>query len=132
MPLDWSPLLYVFRREQRFLLTTHVRPDPDGLGSMLGLADVLEGMGKSVRMVISSIWPPRYNFLDPERRIARFAPPGDEYRDADAVVILDTGTWNQLGDFGKFLPMLSCPKLVVDHHVSQDDLGATRLVDTSA
>ncbi len=132
MPIDWSPFVDVVHRNKRFLLTTHVRPDPDGLGSQLGLADVLEEMGKEARLVIASVWPPRYDFLDPEKRIRRFVPPGDEYRNVDAVVVLDTGTWNQLGDFGTFLKTLSCEKVVIDHHLSQDDLGALRLVDTTA
>ena len=131
MAIDWAPFVSFVQRGQRFLLTTHVRPDPDGIGSMLGLSAILEGMGKTTRMVISSVWPPRYDFMDPERRIARFAP-SDEYRRVDGVVILDTGTWNQLGDFGDFLKTLTCPKMVIDHHLSQDDLGATRLVDTTA
>jgi phosphoesterase RecJ-like protein len=132
MPLDWSPLVDVVRRCQRFVLTTHVRPDPDAIGSSLALAEALEGMGKQVRVVISSVWPPRYNFMDPTRRIVGFAKPGDEYRDADAVIVLDTGTWGQLGDFGTLMKTLACPKVVIDHHVSQDDLGAARLVDTSS
>jgi phosphoesterase RecJ-like protein len=130
--LDWSPFVDVVRRCQRFVLTTHVRPDPDAIGSSLALAEVLEGMGKQVRAVISSVWPPRYDFMDPTRRIAGFKKPGDEYRDADAVIVIDTGTWSQLGDFGDFMKTLACPKVVIDHHVSQDDLGATRLVDMSA
>ena len=55
-------------RHRRFLLTTHVRPDADGLGSMLGLAEVLRRQGKEVRLLIASAWPPRYDFLDPENR----------------------------------------------------------------
>src|SRR5437588_6100216 len=35
MPLDWTPLVEIVHRHQRFLLTTHIRPDGDGLGSML-------------------------------------------------------------------------------------------------
>jgi phosphoesterase RecJ-like protein len=132
MPIDWSPFVDVVRRSNRFLLTTHIRPDPDGLGSQLGLADALEEMGKAVRLVIASNWPPRYDFLDPDKRIRRFAPPGDEYRDVDAVVVLDTATWNQLGDFGPFLKSLACAKVVIDHHLSWDDLGAQRFVDTSS
>lgn len=132
MPIDWSPFVEIVRRSERFVLTTHVRPDPDGLGSVLGLAEILEGMGKKVRMCISSVWPPRYNFMDPARRIARFAPPGDEFRATDAVIVLDTGTWNQLGEFGDFLKTLTCQKVVVDHHISQDELGALRLVDTGS
>ncbi|MEI7683599.1 MAG: bifunctional oligoribonuclease/PAP phosphatase NrnA [Planctomycetota bacterium] len=132
MPLDWSPLVNVVGRCKNFVLTTHMRPDPDGLGSALGLAGVLEGMGKRVRVVIAGVWPPRYDFLDPTRRVACVHLPGDEYRDADAFIVLDTGTWNQLGDVGTLLKSLTCTKLVIDHHLSQDDLGATRLVDTSA
>jgi phosphoesterase RecJ-like protein len=132
MPLDWSPLVDVVHRHQRFVLTTHVRPDPDGLGSQIALADVLEGLGKQVQLVISSDWPPRYNFLDPQRRIARFVPPGAVYQNAEAIIVLDTGTWNQLGAFGEYLKNSPAVKLVIDHHLSQDDLGAIRLVDTTA
>lgn len=132
MAIDWTPFADLVRRHQKFLITTHVRPDPDGLGSQLGLADVLERMGKHVRLVISSNWPPRYDFMDPGKRIRRFQLPGDEYRDAEVIVILDTGTWAQLGDFGPFMKTVTVPKVVIDHHLSQDDLGALRLLDTSA
>jgi phosphoesterase RecJ-like protein len=132
MPLDWGPFVDFVRRHGQFLLTTHVRPDGDGLGSMLALADALERLGKSARMAVASTLPPRYDFLDPHRRIRRFSPPGAEYRDADAVVVLDTGTWNQLGDFGTFLRTHDAPRAVIDHHLTQDDLGATRFVDTTA
>jgi phosphoesterase RecJ-like protein len=132
MPLDWSPFVELVRRHQRFLLTTHIRPDADGLGSQLALAEVLRGQGKDVRLVIASSWPPRYDFLDPQRQIERFQPPGDRWVNVEAVIILDTGTWNQLGDFGDFLRSLSVPKVVIDHHKTQDDLGAQRFVDTSA
>jgi phosphoesterase RecJ-like protein len=132
MPLDWSPFVDLVRRHQSFLLTTHVRPDGDGLGSMLALGDVLEQNGKSVSMVVASVLPPRYNFLDPTRKIHRFELPGDAYREADMAIVLDTGTWNQLGDFGTFLRGLSVPKVVIDHHLTQDDLGASRFVDTTA
>jgi phosphoesterase RecJ-like protein len=131
MPIDWTPFVDLVRRHQRFLLTTHVRPDPDGLGSQLALADVLEGMGRQVRMVIASSWPPRYDFLDPERRIERFAAPKDG-ADFDVIVVLDTGTWNQLGDFGDWMKTSKAKKIIIDHHVTQDDLGGIRLVDTSA
>src|SRR6516164_4894421 len=131
--LDWTPFVDLVKRHQRFLVTTHIRPDPDGLGSQLGLAEALQHLGKEVRMVIASTWPPRYNFLDPEpKRIKRFTPPGDDLRDVDAVIVVDTGTWNQLGEFAPFLKSLSAKKVVIDHHPTQDDLGAIRFVDTSS
>src|SRR4051812_13865834 len=103
MPLDWAPFVDLVSRHQRFLLTTHVRPDGDGLGSMLALAVALEQRGKVVHTVVASAIPMRYDFLDPGRRISRFELPGEAYRDAETAVVLDTGAWNQLGDFGTFL-----------------------------
>jgi phosphoesterase RecJ-like protein len=130
--IDWTPFVALVRRHQHFLLTTHVRPDGDGLGSQRALADVLRGQGKSVQMVIASTLPPRYQFLNADGAIARFSPPGERWRQAEVAVVLDTGTWNQLGDFGPFLQGLSAAKVVIDHHQTQDDLGAITLVDTSA
>ncbi len=134
MPIDWSPFVDLVRRHQHFVLTTHIRPDGDGLGSMLALADTLEAppLSKTVRMTVASVLPPRYDFLDPARRIRRFETPGALYRDAEAAIILDTGTWNQLGEFGEFLRSRPIAKAVIDHHLTQDDLGAIRLVDTTA
>ena len=133
MPIDWPSLADFLRRHQTVLLMTHSRPDADGLGSQLALADALRRIGKTPRVVIPSKLPPRYQFLDPDRSvIEQFHPPGDGYRDVDAVLILDTGTWNQLDDFGPFLKSLTVPKAVLDHHRTQDDLGADRFVDVTA
>jgi phosphoesterase RecJ-like protein len=133
MPLDWTPFVELVRRSNRFLVMTHVRPDGDALGSELALAAALRQQGKQARVVIASNLPPRYKFLDADgTKIERFTAPGDGFRNCDAVIIVDTGTWNQIGDFGPFLKTLNVPKMVIDHHRTQDDLGAIHLVDTSA
>src|SRR5438876_4355480 len=132
MPIDWSPFVDFVRRHQPFLLTTHVRPDGDGLGSMLALDEILRRQGKEVQLAIASSSPPRYRFLDPGGRVHHFRLPGEEFRRAEAVLVLDTGTWNQLGDFAKFLPGLNAAKAVIDHHMTQDDLGGHLFVDTTA
>jgi phosphoesterase RecJ-like protein len=132
MPLDWAPFVDVVRRHQRFLLTTHIRPDGDGLGSMQALALVLRQMGKEVRLVIASKLPPRYAFLTAAGPIEQFALGGESFRDVEVAMVLDTGTWNQLGPFGPFFRELPVVKLVIDHHQTQDDLGALLFVDTTA
>jgi phosphoesterase RecJ-like protein len=132
MSLDWSTFVEFAHSHQQFLLLTHVRPDADALGSQIGMADALSQIGKSARTVIGSTFPERYRFLDPEQRIERYQPTGDFFRSADAIIILDTGTWNQLGECGPPLREREVPKFVIDHHLTQDDLGATRLVDVSS
>jgi phosphoesterase RecJ-like protein len=132
MPVDWSPFVDIVRRHERFLLTTHIRPDGDGLGSMVALAEVLKRQGKEVQMTIASSFPPRYRFLDPEAHILQFTTAGNLGAQAEVVIVLDTGTWNQLATFGPFLRGLPAEKVVIDHHQTQDDLGALRLVDVTA
>jgi bifunctional oligoribonuclease and PAP phosphatase NrnA len=135
MAIDWVPLADLIETHDRFLVTTHVRPDGDALGSEVGMAGLLRQKGKDVRVVNSSPTPPRYDFLDPEAKL--FERIGDdvsaeELADRQAVIILDLSAWNQLGDMADFVRAFAGPRLVVDHHVSQDDLGATFLKDPTA
>ena len=133
MPIDWSPFVEFVRTHQRFLIMTHVRPDGDALGSQIGLACALKQLGKAVRVVVASDLGPRYEFTNtPDTPIERFRAPGDEFKNVDAIIVVDTGTWSQLGDFGPFMRSMTCGKAVIDHHRTQDDLGGLQFVDTSA
>lgn len=131
MPVDWSPLVTFLRTHDRPLLMTHIRPDADGLGAQLALRETLTALGKKPRVAIASKLPPRYGFLDPGRTVIEDFRPA-EFADRDSVVVLDTGTWNQLGDFGDWLRASPLPRAVVDHHRTQDDLGGLQMVDTAA
>jgi phosphoesterase RecJ-like protein len=84
-------------------------------------------------VAVASDLGPRYEFANTvSTPIERFRAPGDEYRNTDAIIVVDTGTWSQLGDFGAFMRSMSCAKAVIDHHRTQDDLGGLRFVDTTA
>jgi len=131
MPLDWSPLVEFLNRHDRPLLMTHIRPDADGIGAQLALHSALIALGKKPRVAIASKLLPRYEFLDPKRETIEDFKPA-KFTDCDCVVVLDTGTWNQLGDFGDWLKTSPLPRVVVDHHRTQDDLGGLQLVDTNA
>jgi len=133
MPVDWSPFVAWVERHHRFLLTAHVRPDGDALGSMLGLADLLMQRGKEVHLAVASLIPPRYDFLHPHGEVKQFDPTSKEFQAPDAVIVLDTGTWTQLGEMGAWLRTSRTETVVIDHHLTQDsDLPALRFVDTTA
>lgn len=136
MSLDWTPLSDVIAAHDRFLVTSHVRPDGDALGSEVGMAGLLRQKGKDVRVVNTSQTPPRYDFLDPrgtffEHFGTKVQP--EDLADREVLVILDLSSWGQLGDMAEFVRAFPGPRIVVDHHVSQDDLGAVAyLKDTTA
>jgi bifunctional oligoribonuclease and PAP phosphatase NrnA len=136
MPIDWSSFPGFVARHQKFLLMTHIRPDGDAIGSEFALADGLRRLGKEVRVVIASNLPSRYQFLDPDNtKIHRFRASdvhSPEYLAYDAIIVVDTGTWNQLGEFGEFMRNSTAEKAVIDHHITQDPLSELRYQDTSA
>ncbi|WP_406693562.1 bifunctional oligoribonuclease/PAP phosphatase NrnA [Singulisphaera sp. Ch08] len=135
MSIDWTPLADLIETHDRFLLTTHVRPDGDALGSEVGMAGLLRQKGKDVRVVNSSRTPPRYDFLDPQGDLfEHFGDPAGppDLTDREVAIILDLSAWSQLGDMADLIRGFQGPRVVIDHHVSQDDLGAIFLKDTSA
>lgn len=135
MAIDWAPLIDVIRSHDRFVLSSHVRPDADAIGSELGLAYALDGMGKDVRIVNPSEWPKTLAFLDPEHRCRKLGDniTADEARDTDVHIVMDTSSWGQLQDVGEvFKTSKAAHRAVIDHHVCSDDLGIPVLRDTSA
>lgn len=133
--IDWSPFADAVSRHQRFLVTSHVRPDGDALGSEIGMAGLLRQLGKDVRILNVSPTPPRYAFLDPDSTLfEHFDPdhPDPDHASRDALVILDLSSWSQLAGMAPFVRDFPGQKLVIDHHVSQDDLGALVFKDTTA
>jgi bifunctional oligoribonuclease and PAP phosphatase NrnA len=134
MPVDWQPLVNAIRTRQRFVLTTHVRPDADALGSELAMAGVLAHFGKEVRIVNASATPPRLKFLDPQGQCLQLGPQISEEQalDADVHMVLDTSAWGQLAEMGTVFRRSKGLKLCIDHHVAAEDIGAVDMKDVTA
>ncbi len=133
MPIDWGPLREIIDNNQRFLLSSHVRPDADAVGSELGLAELLESRGKSVRIVNPSALPTNLAYLDPQNRVKKIGDgiSIDEACDVDVHIVVDTSAWAQLVDVGQVLKRTNATRVVIDHHVSSDDLQAVEFKDTT-
>ena len=134
MTIDWQPLQTIIESNERFVLSSHVRPDADAVGSELGLAALLEGMGKSVRIVNPSGLPAYLEFLDPEQRVFVVGKQVsvESACDTDVHIVVDTSAWAQLSDLGKVIKQTKAQKVVIDHHVVCDDIGAMQFRDVHA
>lgn len=134
MAIDWQPLHEIIEANRRFILSSHVRPDADAIGSEMALARMLEERGKSVRIANPSHMPSHLAFLDPDGRAQKIGEgiAEDDIIDTDVHIILDTSAWKQLQDVGKAFKKSQAVKVVVDHHASADDLGAVEFKDTRA
>lgn len=134
MSVDWPAFAKIVQENSKFLLTSHIRPDCDALGSELGMAGVLEALGKDVKIVNGHATPDNLAFLDPEQRIKAInvdvQPP--ELEDREVLIILDTSAWAQLGDMAEVVKATSARKIIIDHHMGEDDIGAELFKNTSA
>jgi len=132
--VDWPRFVELIRRTERILLTTHIRPDCDALGSELGMAAILERLGKEVQIVNAFDTPPNLQFLDPGGKLKRLGRDVSNrwVESIDLLMVLDTAAWAQLGQMGEVIRATNAAKAVLDHHVSGDDLGAELFKDTSA
>jgi phosphoesterase RecJ-like protein len=113
------------------VVTTHVNPDCDALGSALGMALILEAYGKKARIINCEATPSRFSFVDPDNRIQAFSetvyPEPDE-----AVIVVDVGDLRRLTSMGDFLMKNPRPCACVDHHKSNTGFAEVNVVNPKA
>lgn len=132
--IAWPRFVDLIRNHQRFLLTSHIRPDCDALGSELGMAGILDSLGKDVVIVNGQKTPPNLAWIDPSQRIKALGVDVQlaHLEDREVILVLDTSAWQQLGDMALVLRNTAAKKAVLDHHVSADDLGAEEFKNVHA
>lgn len=104
----------------RFLLASHVRPDADAVGSLLGLGLALKSAGKQVQMVLED-GPGKYSYLPGSECIIK-KPQGE----VDMIIVVDCSDPLRVG---KILMDYPQPDLVVDHHKTNVNYGKFNLVE---
>lgn len=124
-------------RSRRVLVTTHVRPDGDALGSAAAMVLGMRKAGIASEVLLLSHLPRKYSFVFQENGIASRDveagwPEKFAFDDFDALLVVDTGTWSQLPGMRERIEGWGAPKLVIDHHLTQQDWADVKLVDTGA
>jgi len=113
------------------LLTTHVKPDGDGVGSALALWRALRAKGGKAEIYLMGPVESRLRDVagDTPFHLADGRPPQGEY---DLAVVLDTGAWTQLGPIADWLRQRPEQIVGIDHHAKGDDVAPMRIVDPTA
>ena len=118
----------LIQKGQRFLLTCHVLPDADAVGSMLGLGEVLKALGKEVVLYNRDPIPDLLGFLPGIEDIRQGVPAGERF---DATLITDTAARSLLPRVLP-APAIGGPRVIIDHHLAHDDFGDLVLRDVNA
>jgi phosphoesterase RecJ-like protein len=109
------------RAAQKILITSHVRPDGDAVGSLLGLGLALQNAGKPVQMVLADGVPSSFRYLEGSDRVRKVPD-----RDFDTFITVDCADFKRLGkpfqDFGQ-------PDINIDHHITNERFGVVNLIE---
>ena len=129
----YQRILEVLSRSRRVLVTTHIRPDGDALGTAAAMVLGMRQRQIAAEVLLLSHLPTKYAFC--------FVNSGIVYHDAekgwpatlaletfDALLVVDTGTWSQLPGLKEKIAGWNVPRLVVDHHLTQEDWADAKLV----
>ena len=65
----FDELIKIIKEKQKFIITTHVNPDGDGLGSEIAFSHLLKSLGKEVHIINQDPILENYSFIDPEGNI---------------------------------------------------------------
>jgi bifunctional oligoribonuclease and PAP phosphatase NrnA len=124
----------LFEQKQDFVLSTHVNPDPDAIGSELALASFLRSQGKHVSILNHSATPANCTFLDPLHSIIQFVPEkhADLIANAELIIVLDANQPSRLQSVGPFVERSKATKICIDHHLERQPFADLYVVDEEA
>jgi phosphoesterase RecJ-like protein len=130
-----EPLIPLLLAYDRFVLTTHVNPDGDALGSELALASWLGKRGKNVTIINCSDTPAVYRFLDPEGTVIRKYDPQQHdavLASADVIVLVDANHPDRTRQMAEAFTGSPALKICIDHHLDPGTFANHYFIDPDA
>jgi phosphoesterase RecJ-like protein len=109
---------------KNILIVSHVRPDGDAVGAMLGLGLALKHSGKTVQMVLNDGLPASFRHL-PGSELVKKEPQGQP----DLFITVDCADFKRTG---KLFENYRKPDINIDHHITNEKFGILNLVEPEA
>lgn len=113
-------VLNAIRKSGKIVITTHVSPDGDALGSSLALYHFIKRMGRTPKIIVPNSYPYFLRWLQGagEIEIFEYNPGAGEYilMNADLIFSLDYNISKRAGGIGTVLDKSPATKIMIDHH----------------
>lgn len=118
MKINLTEVADKLKSAQKIIITAHVSPDGDAIGSSLALMQILKGYNKDVDIFIDDAIPFKFDIL-PYSKTLKHLTDNQEKIKADLLVILDT----QIDRVGHVAEIVEAPILNIDHHITNEGEG---------
>jgi phosphoesterase RecJ-like protein len=116
---DFGPVIDAIHAARRCIITSHVDPEGDSLGSQLVMAEMLRELGKEVVLVNADVPPDKFAFMPGIGDI--ITPAQAAGKTFDTAFVLDCGSLDRVGAVASLVTDL--PIVNIDHHGSNTHFG---------
>jgi phosphoesterase RecJ-like protein len=120
-----SQVVELIENKSTFGITTHIKPDGDGVGSSLGLCWLLRSLGKSAEVIVHGDVPPAYKSLPGADAIRDVKAIDHQY---DAIFVIECSDLSRPGIAG----LESEFTVNIDHHATSEHFGTINWIDSTA
>lgn len=108
-------------KARNIIIASHVRPDGDAIGSLLGIGLALQDAGKSVQMVLADGVPSSFKYLEGSELVVK-EPAGGH----DTFITVDCADFKRTG---KVFENFGQPDINIDHHKTNEKFGVLNLIE---
>jgi phosphoesterase RecJ-like protein len=119
---------------EKIIITTHVNPDGDAVGSALALNYFLQDSGKNSRVINFNDVPYNLKFLEGIKEIEIYSKDLHDsiIQNADLIVIVDLNDCARLKELQHPIIVSNAKKVVIDHHIEPKEFADIYAIDTDA
>ncbi len=116
--INFEQLKKIILENSSFLLTTHVNPDADAIGSEMAFYLILKELGKKAFIINHSITPYNLEFMDVDKKIQKYNEEVHKniFNEVDVLVALDFNRSDRMVSMQNVFNQSSKLKICIDHH----------------
>lgn len=125
-PETESALRVAIESAQTILCISHISPDGDAIGSLLGMGWILRHLGKEPTLALADRPSSDFDYIPGFREIVG---PGQVQNRYDLIICLDAGSQDRMGSVYKEQAHAGIPLIVIDHHVTNTRFGTINWIE---
>ena len=122
--------------KQNVVITTHVNPDGDAIGSSVALLNFLIKMGHDVSVIVPNDYPDFLKWMKNDELIINYSNSKNEsqekIKNASLIFCLDFNNLNRINELGDYISDSKAKKVLIDHHLDPIDFYDFKIHDVKA
>lgn len=122
--------------KQNVVITTHVNPDGDAIGSSVALLNFLIKMGHDVSVIVPNDYPDFLKWMKNDELIINYSnsknQSQEKIKNASLIFCLDFNNLNRINELGDYISESKAKKVLIDHHLDPSDFYDFKIHDVKA